>query len=63
MKQLLIQPQRMFIVYFMLTVIHLLPCRHLYNDSVRLFNKPTPSSQAIATFPASRKSHFHEQHS
>ena len=62
MKQLLIQSQRKFVVHFMFLIINLFLCRHLDNNSVRLFNKPTPSNGAIATFSARHKSHFREQH-
>ena len=62
MKQLLIQSQRKFIVHFMFAIKNLFLCRHLNNNSVRLFNKATPSNRAIAAFPARHKSHFREMH-
>ena len=62
MKQLLIQSQRKFIFHFMLPIINLFLCRHLDDNSVRLFNKQTPSNRAIANFSARHKSHFCELH-
>ena len=55
MKQLLIQAQ-----HFMFIIRNLFLCRHLDNDSVCLFNKPTSSNRPIATFSARYKSHFCE---
>ena len=56
MKQLLLQPQRKFNVYKFISMLT------LDNNSIRLFNKATPSNRAIATFSARHKSHFRELH-
>ena len=47
---------------FMFPKINLFLCRHLCNNSDRLFNKPTLSNGAIANFSARHKSHFCEPH-
>ena len=55
MKQLLIQSQRKFTVHFLISMINLFYV-DTDNNSVCLFNKPTPSNRALATFSARHKS-------
>ena len=58
LRQLLTQSQWKFIVHFIFAIMNLFLCWHLDDNSVWLFNKPTPSNRAIATFSARHKSYF-----